>query len=48
VIADCRADHAIFATAREPARWAQLVAFHGSWTAAEMLVPLLVVRSSPN
>jgi hypothetical protein len=44
VVAVCRADHVILATARESERVAQLVAFHGSWTAAEMEVPLLVVR----
>jgi hypothetical protein len=44
VVAACRADHIILATAREPERVERMVAFHGSWTAAEMLIPLLVVR----
>jgi hypothetical protein len=48
VVAACRDDYAIMATAREPERVTRMVAFHGSWTATEMLVPLLVIRSSPD
>ncbi|QSB16285.1 alkaline phosphatase family protein [Natronosporangium hydrolyticum] len=43
VVVVCRDRYAVFATDREPPELARLVAFHGSWTAAEMLVPLLVV-----
>lgn len=43
VIVVCRDRYAVLATAHEPDMVAQLVAFHGSWTAAEMLVPLLLV-----
>lgn len=35
---------AVLATAREPETVAKLVAYHGSYTAAEMMVPLIVVR----
>lgn len=44
VVVACRDRYAVLATATEPDTVAQLVAFHGSWTAAEMLVPLLLVR----
>jgi hypothetical protein len=43
VIVVCRDRHAVLATAHEPDTVARLVAFHGSWTATEMLVPLLTV-----
>jgi hypothetical protein len=46
VIVACRDRHAVLATAHEPDRVARLVAFHGSWTATEMLVPLLIVTSA--
>lgn len=46
VIVACRDRHAILATAHEADTVARLVAFHGSWTAAEMLVPLLLVTGS--
>lgn len=36
---------AVLATAREPETVAKLVAYHGSYTAAEMIVPLIVVRA---
>ncbi|GAA4462359.1 alkaline phosphatase family protein [Phytohabitans houttuyneae] len=36
---------AVLATAREPETVAKLVAYHGSYTAAEMMVPLIVVRA---
>jgi Type I phosphodiesterase / nucleotide pyrophosphatase len=44
VVVVCRGRYAVLATGHEPERVARLVAFHGSWTADEMLVPLLVVR----
>ncbi|HLV59037.1 MAG TPA: alkaline phosphatase family protein [Natronosporangium sp.] len=44
VVVVCRERYAVFATAHEPETVSRLVAYHGSLTAAEMLVPLLVVR----
>jgi hypothetical protein len=44
VVAACHGDYAILATQTESERVPRLVAFHGSATAAEMLIPLLVVR----
>jgi hypothetical protein len=44
VVAACHADYAVLATRSESARVAELVAFHGSATAAEMCIPLLTVR----
>ncbi|GIJ68649.1 alkaline phosphatase family protein [Virgisporangium ochraceum] len=44
VVAICRDDHVVLATGLEPAPIARMVAFHGSYTAAEMEIPLLVVR----
>jgi hypothetical protein len=44
VVAVCRDRYAVLATGSEPAGVAELIAFHGSWTAVEMVVPLLVVR----
>lgn len=44
VVAVCQDRSAMMASAHEPAGVTRLVAMHGSWTAAEMLVPLLVVR----
>jgi hypothetical protein len=44
VVAACHGDYAVLATRSEPARVAELVAFHGSATAAEMCIPLLTVR----
>jgi hypothetical protein len=43
VIVACRDRYAVLATAHEPDTVTRLVAFHGSWTATEMLVPLLIV-----
>jgi predicted AlkP superfamily pyrophosphatase or phosphodiesterase len=44
VVAICRDDYVVLATGLEPAPIARMVAFHGSYTAAEMEIPLLVVR----
>lgn len=44
VVVVCEDLMAVLAGAREPARVAEMVALHGSWTAAEMMVPLLVLR----
>ena len=44
VVAICRDDWVVLATGLEPAPIARMVAFHGSYTAAEMEIPLLVVR----
>jgi hypothetical protein len=45
VVVVCQDRYAVMATGHEPDRVSNLVAFHGSWTSAEMRVPLLVVRS---
>lgn len=45
VVAVSHGRTAVLATAREPETVAKLVAFHGSYTAAEMMVPLIVVRA---
>jgi hypothetical protein len=45
VVVTCQDRYAVVASAHEPDRVSKLVAFHGSWTAAEMLVPLLVIRT---
>lgn len=44
VVVVCEGTHAVLATAHESPRTARLVALHGSWTAPEMRVPLLVLR----
>lgn len=44
VVVACQQDVAVLAGGREPASLARLVAFHGSFTAVEMAVPLLVAR----
>ncbi len=44
VVAVCNADYAVLASAHEPDTVGKLIAFHGSWTAAEMTIPLLVLR----
>ncbi len=44
VVVACHDRYAVFATRTEPPVVASLIAFHGSYTAVEMLVPLLVVR----
>src|SRR4029453_96116 len=41
VVAICRDDHVVLATGLEPAPIGSMVAFHGSYTAAEMAIPLL-------
>jgi Type I phosphodiesterase / nucleotide pyrophosphatase len=46
VVAACHDRYAVLATRTEPPTVARLIAYHGSYTAAEMLVPLLVVRGS--
>jgi hypothetical protein len=45
VVVVCRDRYAVLASGHETAHVSRLVAFHGSWTAAEMLVPLLVIRA---
>jgi hypothetical protein len=44
VVVACRDRYAVLATGMEPTTVGRLVAYHGSYTAAEMLVPLLVIR----
>lgn len=44
VVVVCRERWVVLAGAHEPARLSEMVAFHGSSTAAEMQIPLLVVR----
>lgn len=44
VVAVCRDRYAVFSTGTEPPEVARLVGLHGSWTATEMQVPLLLVR----
>ena len=44
VVVACHGDYAILASGTESERVARLVAFHGSATPDEMLIPLLVVR----
>ncbi len=46
VVVICRDRHVVLATDREPAFIAGMVGFHGSCTAVEMTVPLLVARGS--
>ncbi len=46
VVVICRDRHVVLATDREPAFLAGMVGFHGSCTAVEMTVPLLVARGS--
>lgn len=46
VVVVCDDDWAVLATAHEPPTVPRLVAFHGSWTAAEMTIPLVVLRGS--
>lgn len=43
VVVACQDRYAVLASAHEPRRVSDLVGFHGSWTAVEMLVPLLVL-----
>lgn len=44
VVVLCNGDYAVLATRSEPPMASRLVAYHGSDTAAEMTIPLLVVR----
>jgi hypothetical protein len=44
VIVACHANYAVLATRSEPKLVSRLIALHGSATAAEMLIPLIVVR----
>ena len=44
VVVACHDRYAVLATRTEPAIVAQLVAYHGSATPVEMMIPLLVVR----
>jgi hypothetical protein len=44
VVAVCRDAYAVVASRSEPELTGKLVAYHGADTAAEMAVPLLVVR----
>ncbi|RBI97880.1 hypothetical protein DRA43_27575 [Micromonospora provocatoris] len=44
VVVVCRDTYAVVATRSEPPMASRLVAYHGADTAAEMTVPLLVVR----
>jgi hypothetical protein len=42
VVVVCHDRYAVFATRTEPPQVSRLVAYHGSYTAAEMRVPMLV------
>jgi hypothetical protein len=44
VVVACHDRYAVLATKSEPATVSKLVAYHGSATAAEMVIPLIVVR----
>ncbi|HEX5541598.1 MAG TPA: nucleotide pyrophosphatase/phosphodiesterase family protein [Micromonospora sp.] len=44
VVVACHDSYAVLATETDPPFEAKLVAYHGSYTATEMMVPLLVVR----
>ena len=44
VVVVCRERWVVMASAHEPARLSQMIAFHGSSTAAEMEIPLLLLR----
>jgi hypothetical protein len=44
VVAACHQDYVVLASTVEPAQVAKNIAFHGSATAAEMMIPLLTVR----
>jgi Type I phosphodiesterase / nucleotide pyrophosphatase len=44
VVVACHDRYAVLASKTERPEVASLIAYHGSWTAAEMLVPLIVVR----
>jgi hypothetical protein len=44
VVAVCRDDYVVLATRTDPPKVATMIAFHGSATPAEMMIPLVVVR----
>jgi len=44
VVVGCHFDYAVLATRTDPPTVAKLVAFHGSATDVEMMIPLLIVR----
>jgi hypothetical protein len=44
VVAACRGRYAVLATKTDNPIEGSLVAYHGSWTAAEMMIPLLLIR----
>ena len=44
VVAACDQNYVVLASTVEPAQVAKNIAFHGSATAAEMMIPLLTVR----
>ncbi len=46
VVVTCRDTYAVLATAREPAMLARLIGYHGSVTAAEMTIPLVLFRGT--
>jgi hypothetical protein len=46
VVVACRDKYAILATKTEPALLSRLIAYHGSDTAVEMEIPLLVAPGS--
>jgi hypothetical protein len=46
VVVACHDRYAVLATKTEPPLVSSLIAYHGSYTAVEMLVPLLVIRGS--
>ena len=44
VVACCRESYVVLASRTDAPIEAKLVAYHGSWTATEMTIPLLVTR----
>ncbi len=44
VVAACTGDYVVLATQTDPPQVADLIAFHGSATVAEMTIPLLIGR----
>jgi hypothetical protein len=46
VVVTCQADHVVLATKTDPGTVERMVAFHGSATEAEMMIPLLISRRS--
>jgi hypothetical protein len=47
VVVACHERYAVVASSTQPLMEARLVAYHGSYTAAEMQIPLLVVAAQP-